>query len=366
MRKIILLFVGTSLLVAGLILAINLYANPFGYFGDKQLGLGEVFNARIAKLKHLKTLPRLPEAIVLGSSNSMRMKPETIRKLSGLSAYNYGVFYASVEDFYCISRSLKKELNHVPKLIILCLDDWNLAKVPAPKDEVFDGAQKRLAYKPVISQHLDDFSRIKLTWARIKSALAWEMLAASFRAVLSEGFERTEQPHSQVCYEDGTRKEYRSQKGENITDLAESGKFDVEKDLKDHFNTIATFPDFKGVGFQEIFEEFSEKRLALLDRFFAETNEQGTKIIINIMPVQPYFQQLIRKETNYDQRMKELVEYLLLRKQKYPNIILVQDNHLIENFKGSETHFFDYFHPTSVNSDSMLHHLFKEIGPNAF
>ena len=83
----------------------NIYFNPYSTFSDFQFEKKMVHSDRVSKYNRVKEMKKKPECFVMGSSNSMRFLPETIDSLLGLSAFNFGVFHARVEDFWCISRS---------------------------------------------------------------------------------------------------------------------------------------------------------------------------------------------------------------------------------------------------------------------
>ena len=182
--KQFLVFLGVGVLfLCSLTLAINIYVNPYGYYGDKSLGGAYIFNAQEAKLLYLKNSKNKPDAFVLGSSNSMRMVPEAIDSLFSVHSFNYGVYQASVEDFYCITHVLIDDLKTHPKLLIICIDDWNFKNYTHPKDEVFVGAQNRLAYKTELSQYLPNYSAIKLTWSQFKSGISYEQFKLSIQSI---------------------------------------------------------------------------------------------------------------------------------------------------------------------------------------
>jgi hypothetical protein len=371
-KKLLRKLLYTFLLLVACNALLNLYVNPYGFFGDLHVGSGPIFNARYDKHVNLLTLDTKPEVIVMGSSNSMRMRPQSIQELTGLPSYNYGVYHARAEDFYCIGQLLTADEKTTPKAIILCLDDWNLADEPALPDEVFAGAEKRLAYKPLLARHLDDYSVGKLFWARFKAALSWTHTKASLDALRSAkesaDFSRKQNPLAAVFFKDGVRKNYGSVFGDDVTDLAESGEYDVGTALKTHHEEMLGYSQHH-LGFittsHEMFEKFSDRRWNYLDRFFDRMDTAGVKVILNVMPNQPFYQQLVREHGNYDERISIFLKRLNELEEKHDCIILLKDNHNIENFGGSEHHFFDHMHPTSVNSDLMLKSIFEALPANA-
>jgi hypothetical protein len=84
----------------------------------------------------------------------MRMLPSTLETEFGMKAFNNGVFQASVEDYLCISKAMFEQDVCKPKLILLCIDDWNLREYTTTSKMSFEGANKRLIYKPSLSQYL--------------------------------------------------------------------------------------------------------------------------------------------------------------------------------------------------------------------
>lgn len=95
-------------------------------------------------------------------------------------------------------------------------------------------------------------------------------------------------------------------------------------------------------------------------------NANNCKVILNIMPLQPYYQNLLQENTNYNDRIKQLIYLCNIYKNKYSNIILVKDNHDIKNFNGKSNYFFDENHLTSANSTLILESLFKNLPSDAF
>lgn len=371
-KKFFTVFFLVVFVLISITIAINVFVNPYGYYGDKQLGMGELFNSHVAKYDYLNDNKLKPEAIVLGSSNSMKMLPKTIDSLFGLKAFNYGVYQAGIEDFYCVSNVLMKDLNIKPKLFIICIDDWNFSKGSQAKDQVFERAQNRLAYKYRFSKYLSNFSWITLWWCQFKSSLSLPQTQYSLgnlkNAIASGNFERQNPPISQAFYNDGTRKKYGDNDNKDITDIAEQGKYEITKYLK---NLHAKELKKNTLGIvhysNEDFENLDPQRMELLEKLVKYYEENNVKVIFNIMPVQPFFQDLLYKlKPQYQNRISQLKTYFSNLQKLHKNIILVKDNHEIKNFNGNSEYFFDQLHPTSANSDLMLISIKNQLGNYAF
>lgn len=366
-KKFLIIFSFIVAVLIAITISINVYVNPYSYYGNESLGTLKVFNAQKAKYLHLEQLKKKPNAYVLGSSNSMRMLPKTIDSLFNVKSFNYGVYQASVEDFYCITNALVKDLKVKPKLVIICIDDWNFAIKKHAKDKVFDGAQNRLVYATMMSKYLADFSEIKLLWARFKTALGYNQLEVSLdnlKSSIKRGkkFKRTKIRMTSPFYPDGVRRSYANEENEIITDLAESGKYDIETYLKKQNDSLVknrSITIFRNS--HEDIEGIDPERLYLLDSIITLLEQNNCKVILNVMPMQPFYQRMVEQKSNYNERLVYLLEYLNEMKQKHKNVLLVKDNHDIKNFNGLPNHFFDHIHPTSVNSDSMLFSIKRKI-----
>lgn len=353
------------------VVLINTSINSYGYYGDYQYGEAPVFNAQIAKYYYLKNNSIKPGAFVLGSSNSMRVLPETIDSLFKLKAFNYGVYQASVEDFWCITNVILNDLRINPKLFIICVDDWNFRNYSTAKDVVFKGAQNRLAYKQVFSKYLPSYSGIVLNWCRVKTAISFKQLQTSWPLFVSilqgDTIKKRIVPLNQAFYNNGVRKHYGDAQGRDVVGIAERGEYKLTEYLmSEQAKKIKTHP--KGIvkGTNADFEKFEEERFALFEQLIKLMESRNIKVIVNIMPLNKYFQSLLQKTGNYNQRMVVLKEKLEDIKSRHPNILLVADHQNIENFGGDTDGFFDEMHPTSVTSDKMLFSIKDKLGNYAF
>ncbi len=370
-RKKFRLFLITYILLVSIICSLNIYFNVYGLFSNYQLEYKMVHNDRISKFRWIQDMETTPECFVYGSSNSMRFIPDSLESMTGLKSFNLGLFHARSEDYWCMSNVLINELDKTPKLIFFGLDDWSFSDEPAEPDEVFVGAEKRLAFKKEFSSYLDDYSTFKLRWAQFKASLTFEHFKESISAFLSSikdssGFQKSIPVMTDVFYEDGIRKKYGriDEEDEDITDTCETGTYDMTKYLREVDSTWKTFPVTKnGIldKSHENFEKFSWRRLQLFERTIKLLDDNNCTVAINIMPNQKYFRDVLMTRTTYPIRLLYLKGYLEYLKAKYSNIIAIKDNSDVEYFGG-----FDYMHPTSVNSSLMLETFRKDFSEYAF
>ncbi|MBT6745559.1 MAG: SGNH/GDSL hydrolase family protein [Flavobacteriales bacterium] len=201
---------------------------------------------------------------------------------------------------------------------------------------------------------------------RVQTSIDWTQLGISLKELGKFNFKRNEVLLSKGFREDGVRKFY-SYNGVDLSELAETGTYDIGAELLKREKLLSTFPSEAGVnGGHEYFDSYSKERLELLETLFDYLESKECSVIVNIMPIQPDYQKIVEKETNYEERIEELKTILNQHKNQHNNILLVMDNHKVEFFGGEANHFFDHIHPTSVNSDKMLNRIFENLPNNAF
>ena len=361
-KKNSILILSSLLFILISIASLNIFINPYGFYGSSQKSV-EILNARELKYNDVSQLEIKPQAFVFGSSNSMRFLPSSIEKQTKLNAYNYGLFYATAEDYYSLPKTLY-QINEVePKLIIFCLDVFSFIETPESFDEVFRGAKNRLSYYKNASKYLPDFSQLKLLRYRLKSAFTFKQSLRSIRALIDKDLTPLSEKNlfNKTFLEKGVRKIYNDFEGNNVTLIAEEGRYDIESYIKRKDLEFSKARNgYKGIvsvlGNYD-FKELSERRLALFEKSIKYLNARNCKVIINLMPVQPYFDKLLSERTNHHNNVANLNTFCKSLSEKYRNIILVKDNSHINNFKGKPKHFFDSYHPTSVNSNLMIESL---------
>lgn len=114
------LIVSSTLLF--LILGFNLLIDPYEVTGKNLLKINQklVRDGRVQKLNRIKELDHI-DNLILGSSRSEKLNPDTVNRLLGGYTYTFGIGGANVEDALGLLLYLERE-NKLPKHVILCLD----------------------------------------------------------------------------------------------------------------------------------------------------------------------------------------------------------------------------------------------------
>lgn len=116
------LFLATSLSLLMIIFSFNILIDPYDVTEFNLLSIHHKLtrDGRLQKINRIKELKTI-DNLILGSSRSERLNPQTVTKLLGGYTYTFGIGGANVEDALGLLLYLEKE-NKLPKNIILCID----------------------------------------------------------------------------------------------------------------------------------------------------------------------------------------------------------------------------------------------------
>ena len=331
----------------------SIYVNPWGNFGE--LGHHRLYNARLAKARFLATRKKteLPQVVILGSSNVMGLRPETVRRELGLSAFNYGVFWGKAEDYLCIARHVILDLKHRPELLLVGLDSWTLA--PA-RDEhpVFPGLRRRLLNTPELIRHLHDVPPAKREWARFIDAFSRQHLMTSWRML-----RRCPRHHiaplanSTMFQQDGTRKNYSSAYGEwdgNIFDAVNARRYPITERLR----RVQVEEGPSGfVHFSKYdFREFRSQRVGYLRDLVELCQEQQVELVFFLNPLHPVFREVIEEHSPFLRNQSKLRQLIGQLMTEFSTVRGLADAQEIRDLDPQG--FYDEIHPDTANGDRLI------------
>lgn len=116
------LFLLGSLSLLITILSFNSLVDPYDITGVNLLKIKHKLtrDGRLQKINRIKELTSI-DNLILGSSRSERLNPQTVSNLLGGYTYTFGIGGANLEDALGLLLYLERE-NKLPKNIILCVD----------------------------------------------------------------------------------------------------------------------------------------------------------------------------------------------------------------------------------------------------
>ena len=143
-KKWVLVFLATVLVLAALLAALNLAADPFGAFGDRLLSwfsYDETNNPRVAKFTYLEQHHDEYDSYILGCSSTSSFPVDVFNEAYGASFYNLIMYGADMRDCEKIAQYLVEHYE-VKNLILNVYLDNGLTY-----DEESDRLTKNLHYK---------------------------------------------------------------------------------------------------------------------------------------------------------------------------------------------------------------------------
>ena len=143
-KKWVLVFLVTVLVLAALLAALNLAADPFGAFGDRLLSwfsYDETNNPRVAKFSYLEQHHDEYDSYILGCSSTSSFPVDAFNEAYGASFYNLIMYGADMRDCEKIAQYLVEHYE-VKNLILNVYLDNGLTY-----DEESDRLTKNLHYK---------------------------------------------------------------------------------------------------------------------------------------------------------------------------------------------------------------------------
>lgn len=143
-KKWVLVFLATVLVLAALLAALNLAADPFGAFGDRLLSwfsYDETNNPRVAKFTYLEQHHDEYDSYILGCSSTSSFPVDAFNEAYGANFYNLIMYGADMRDCEKIAQYLVEHYE-VKNLILNVYLDNGLTY-----DEESDRLTKNLHYK---------------------------------------------------------------------------------------------------------------------------------------------------------------------------------------------------------------------------
>jgi hypothetical protein len=346
----------------------SVYVNPWGDFG--KTGFHRLYNARLAKADFIDGLPPcdLPEVVVMGSSNTMQYRPATITKLTGKSAFNFGVFWGRAEDFLCITRHFVDDLHHKPSLLIVGIDTWSFA--PAINEHpVFPGIRRRLLNAPQLSQHLPGAGWVKRKWANFIDSLSRQQLALSWKLLWDDRYTRTVAPpleSSEWFDKDGTRIRYLAE-GRNIFSAIEAGTYPISEEIRRAISDAES--DGSAHRFVDQFPMYDffnmdQGKIGYLVEMLEICQREKIQVVFIINPVHPLLYRELMAHTRHPQNLEKLKTMLSHFTERYSVVSGFFDASDVTSFGGDPEGFFDPMHPASRNCDLILERVNSEVSLN--
>jgi hypothetical protein len=317
-------------LAAGLGLSATLawYTDPLRTFGTGHAGSFLTVEFDLKPEAFLRLDPS-PQAIVLGTSRVMKLKPECITELTGYSAFNFGLTSSRVEDWSAAYRFVRAR-GHAPirQLVIGAdIDGFDNHAATEP----------RLLSSVYLRQYLDDSwnmswgvaARALFGWQAFKYGmlLMWYQVHPSSRPAPKMSFD----PRGFVLYDYWER-------------MIREGKADRDDAFDKNAGKLRDQLSGRG------FDALSPRRVALFQDMVRTAHAEGATIDVFIPPLTSEFAGL--RSGPIASRIPDL-EVMLSALEREGTIRLFRV-HSIADFHGDPAGYYDGLHMTEDNATRLL------------
>jgi hypothetical protein len=361
-----------SLVLGGILAALITFvawSNVWGNYGDE--GFFYTYNDRRGKSEALVSATRteLPRAWLMGGSTIYPLLPDAVEERFGISTYTTANFWVRMDENWSWLNFILDDFGAKPELIILGLETWtfrpdNLGPV------IYPHLRRRLINAPLLMSHLDDSAGWKVTLSKGLDLLSSQQLrlaAIAVRTGIDRQRFRPAGEDSLVQYFPDGSGPYKEEKPKEFFADAEINNF-YKKLLDGEIRpgapeTVAQrarlVEDARFVTTQEIEgffpgRDFDPAEVELLERFSELAAKHGIPVIYVLMPVHPYFEDILIARTNHVKQRRQLQELVARVAERSGNDSLVVDATNLRSFGGDPMAWHDPLHMKPSNGDKIL------------
>jgi hypothetical protein len=255
-------------------------------------------------------MPKVPRVLVFGGSRSLRMDPATIKRLTGLTAFNFGLHNGRPEDAWAITDWVLDTNPTKPPAVVWCIQASNLRDVPMNQGLFVD---------PRLSQAFPQ--------ALVDAKMSWAMKQSKHNVLRGRRY-----GYDGMLWWNG----YDTRRAQGET-LATS----LTKYLDSQMMALAG----NGVVPRDT------RAMAYFQKTIKLLNKQGIRPLIVIMPYQPRALAAFNS-VGWGVKQRWLTSYLK-RLQKRLNFRVLNCLR-IRTFGGTATGFYDGAHLTAANSRRLI------------
>ncbi len=331
-RRFIRFFLIMVSVVLVCIVTLNVLVDPYDLVGVRLLP-ALVRSDRRVKTELLANTITAPDILIMGSSRTLKLSPETIRHLTGQSALNLGTGSCRAEGPLLMSL-YAESVDRLPKTIIVGVDlEGFHDKLPADQRwNRVPGIRGRI-------KELDE-SGYKLFFNNFSELLSLDMAKDSIRSLRREFDESPPIPRTR--FRDDGVIEY---------PLWESWKTGGTFSLDTQINLSVR--EYRGR--YRGFGELAEWRKTRFEEFLQFCLEHDIHVIAFTTTLHPRVRDDLREQVAFDQLQSDLLAFLEEMAAEYD--MVYYDFSDTASYGGNDAHFWDGAHIDSTNADKLLLHL---------
>ena len=351
------------------VISISVYSNHWGYFGRE--GQHFLYNDRLAKVEYLKTIDQaeLPEIYLLGSSAMLSFQPPFVENLFGMKTFNLGNFWGRAEEIWGWLNFIQKDLGSIPKVLIIGLEPWTFSNDDSGPPLLTSYRRRFVATEDLV-KYAPHYSRARFQLSRLLDQLSHQNLSTLLKATQKHRLHRIipsalGEPGGMRI--DGTNLRYSKTSPESflpaeVNDFYSSLGVESQRDAEEIEAERSALLAKQYVRPQRVFtrlpgDQLDREDVALFGQAMQLADDLGIEVGIIILPVHPYYRDLMIRATRYQTHIREIAELARRLQAEHANIRAVYDASDILDFKGDPGEFHDENHMTPINTERILEKL---------
>ena len=322
-------FLIASALLVFPVLTLNILVDPYDLLGTGLLP-PVVRSDRAVQIEMLNGRSDAPQALVLGSSRTMKISPEQIEKLFGLSAQNMGVGSCRAEG-YLLMTQYAIETGCDLELIIVGVD-IEAFHDKLPVDQRWNKVPELRGAIPELRQ-LD----YKAYFNDAASLLSYDMTIDSFRSIKSKW--APDRVLARTSFRKDGVVEYPLWESQ-----VKAGRFNLDKYMK---HSVAEYRGrYRG------FDKISEWRKQRFMEFLELCRSKKIHVKAFITTLHPTVTADLEKQSNYRRLKSELWDFLQNARKSHP--FELYDFADAASYGGNYQDFWDGAHINDRNAEKLL------------
>lgn len=325
--------------VLGAVLALNVYADPYGSLGTHKLPTVTTSD-RTVKADRVEALKEAPQLVVLGSSRSMRYEPSYLQKLTGLRTFNAGVNgIGGTADAWAMTQFIHEVWPDSRPAYLWMVDVESFVPFEV---------QARTANEPRLAKYVGQATAgkgpvelAKAIWQNRTTEFSLDTTRDSVRLLLYKDKAKNKQSkYQKQILADGVLKQRLWSKKEWDRRYPNS----VQR-YSDLYKNVYKAPDPES-------EKYFEKTLRFM-------NDQGATPILAITPINPKLKKVL-DPLGRTERRRQVLDYIESLQGKYRFELLDLSDPRVFGFDPKQ--FYDGMHMTTINTQKAIDYILEQTG----
>src|SRR4051812_17663327 len=281
-RRFVLHFGCAALLLLALVATMNFLLNPEDIY-PPQLRPAIKMNSRRVKTRLSAAHMGKAQALILGSSRSMKLDPSEVQRLTGLETFNAAVDLATPEDEYALLRLVVEEHKSALKLLIVGVEVETFDDRPPIDENLLHSTQLRSYLAPADTGHY--------AWKGFTELLSSRQTLLSLRSL---SLFVLRYPPPLVHFDQNGYLHY-----DQFEKQKSQGKFDLPSQVNQWIERSGSLSGYR----------LSERRLAYFERVLKYAHDRGIRTVVFFTPMHPALLHAARSH-GYDPLHEELGQRL--------------------------------------------------------